>query len=129
MVTPSKNPNSRSTPAASREEKVQVRLVAASVEAFEKYAESSPIAYACEGPRRDAEGRVTAEVFLTRAEAKRADAVPGLSADVVADNSAAATEADIGVGNRFEDARTLPTGRGVLLREAAIRGDVEESAS
>ncbi|MGB7961821.1 MAG: hypothetical protein WCF12_02510 [Propionicimonas sp.] len=127
MAAPSKNTNSRSTPAASREEMVQVRLVAASVEAFEQFAENAPIAYACEGPRRDAEGRVTAEVFLTRAEAKRAGTVPGVSADVVADSSAAATEADIGVGNRFEDARTLPTGRGVLLREAASRG--EESAS
>lgn len=98
---------------------VQVRLVSANVETFKKFVESTPLDFACAGPRVNAEGIVTAHVLMKKSIALKAAKAGALKVEITADFSTRKTtqEADIGKGNRFADSHVLPVGRGVLVRK------------
>lgn len=100
---------------------VQVRLVGANVEEFKKFVETTPLNFACAGPRVNAEGIVTAHVLMKRSVAAQVPKTGAVKAEITADFSArkAGQEAEIGKGNRFADPRVLPTGRGVLLKRSS----------
>lgn len=98
---------------------VQVRLVSANVDEFRKFVESTPLEFACAGPRVNAEGIVTAHVLMARSVATSVAKHGSMKVEITADPSTWTTsqESQIGRGNRFEERHVLPTGRGILLRE------------
>ncbi|WP_228938483.1 hypothetical protein [Paraburkholderia saeva] len=98
---------------------VQVRLIGTDVAAFKQFIETTPLNFACAGPRVNAEGIATAHVLMKRSVADEAAKRGIVKVEITAEFSAnrAGQAAQIGKGNRFADPNVLPTGRGVLLRK------------
>jgi len=99
---------------------MQVRLVAASREAFAHAVDSVPIDFGCAGPRVHPGGEVTASVLVrTSALEQLRERSSLVRVEVLGDFSAnlAARRAEVGKGNRFADRHTLPDGLGVLVPE------------
>lgn len=117
-VTPPARKKPRTATPQPDEPMVQVRVVSANKEAFRKFAEATPMKFACRGPRINAEGVVTAHGLMKASEAKQAARTGEVKVEIVAEPSARTVErrAEVGQGNRFEDPNVLPAGRGVLLR-------------
>jgi hypothetical protein len=97
---------------------VQVRLISTSADAFKELVASTPIEFACAGPRVSAEGIVTAHVLMKKSVAEQTSRSKAVRVEIVADLSATTGKrrAEVGKGNRFADAKVLPTGHGVLVR-------------
>jgi len=93
---------------------VQVRLLSSDVDAFTAFVQTTPLEFACAGPRVSAEGVITAHVLMRQSEAARASASDAVKVEVVADvsDTKAKRRAEVGKGNRFADSRVLPEGRG-----------------
>jgi hypothetical protein len=98
---------------------LQVRLISADANAFKKFVETTPVEFACAGPRVSPKGVVTAHVLMRESVAKRAAAQDVVKVEIVADLTATTGKrrAEVGRGNRFENPQVLPIGRGVLLRK------------
>jgi hypothetical protein len=118
-VTPPARKKPRAATTKPDEPLVQVRIVAANKEEFRKFAETTPMTFACRGPRVNAEGVVTTHALMKGSDAKQAAKAGGVKVEIVAEPSARMSErrAEVGQGNRFDDPNVLPTGRGVLLRK------------
>ena len=98
---------------------VQVRLISANADELKRFIDSTPMEFACAGPRVNKEGIATAHVLMKDSVAKAAQRNDAVRLEIVADASDMADEGppQVGSGNRFEDPAVLPTGRGVLLRK------------
>lgn len=98
---------------------VQVRIISTDVEDFKKFVSTTPLEFACAGPRVSTAGVVTADVLMKESIARKAARPATIKVEIVADLSATtgARRAEVGSGNRFKDPSVLPTGRGTLLRK------------
>jgi len=105
---------SRSKKVAPDDPVVQVRLLSSDVDAFTAFVQTTPVEFACAGPRVSAEGVITAHVLMRQSEAARASASDAVKVEVVADvsDTTAKRRAEVGKGNRFADPQVLPEGRG-----------------
>ncbi|SAK88260.1 hypothetical protein AWB81_04635 [Caballeronia arationis] len=112
-------PGDSSPPPQPHDPMVQVRLIATSPEELKRFIESTPMKFACAGPRVNKEGIATAHVLMKGSTAKEAQRSDAVRLEIIADPSDMADEGlpDVGSGNRFEDPSVLPVGRGKLLRK------------
>ena len=97
---------------------LQVRIISSDEAAFVDFVKHAAIEFACAGPRVSSEGIISADVLLKQSETDAAAGHGKVRVEVVADLSAVTgrNRAEVGRGNRFEDPRVLPAGRGVLVR-------------
>lgn len=105
---------------------VQVRLISSDEAAFTEFVKNTPVEFACAMPRVSAEGIITAEVLMQQSmveqSLERAEAAK-VRLEVVADASSVRGRRlpEVGDGNRFEDPKVLPVGRGALIDDREPR--------
>ena len=98
---------------------VQARIISSDEAEFSEFVRAIKIEFACAGPRVNPDGIISADVLLRQSQIAEAARYGQVRVEVVADVPATTgkNRAEVGKGNRFEDPRVLPVGRGVLVRE------------
>lgn len=93
-----------------------VRLRSRDARAFKEFVRANKIGFASAPPRLDPDGTITGVVVMTRSQLAKARLIPALRAEIVARPPTTQSELPrVGRGNRFDDPKVLPQGRGVLV--------------